>query len=155
MHKFIIESEGQQSESPWPDYCPPADTTELFITISLPNKQYYKKYGRWEDMFPQEQKQFIREYLESSIHELKRVGIHEKKYTIYELNKQNNIHLHGIMFLDNNLNWDYNLATIQKLIQRQLKCGCYGIKIERIKDIKNVLKYCNKQQQDMKYIAYI
>lgn len=70
--------------------------------------------------------------------------VKEEIYGNFELNKANNIHFHGIIFIDEKYNYEINYANIQKVFMRACKTNSYGVKIEKIKILDNVIKYCNK-----------
>lgn len=142
-NKFKLNE--SESLCPWPDFRQIQGYIPVFITISFQDKQRYNG-KQWSLIDNNEQYDIMSRIIKQSFQQyINQIDIDKCIYMIYELNKQFNVHAHGIFFIRSNFAWDYNYGILHKLIQRNSKCGSYGIDISTVKDIGNVLKYCNKQ----------
>lgn len=128
----------------------PEDHVPVFITLSLPDKKRYKHMGViqfWEDYDVNQQLYIMNDMLVNAKADCS-TNPQTKFDTLYgcfELNKHNNVHFHGIIFIGSRYAWDINIGNIAKKLKKACQCGTYGIKVEFIKHFEQCKDYITKR----------
>lgn len=132
----------------WQNYAEMVNGCHIFITISCdPKKVYMKKV--FEKMTPKEQWRFILLKFDKVLNEITKDGLRLKGYLLFpEYNKSHNIHLHGLITIASEQQYDYWTITMAKTMSPHFG-NKHSIKCEFVQHYKECFDYCSKDVNKM------
>lgn len=131
---------------------PTAVEAYIMVTLTIPHKKIYKdrKYRKYQDMIPDEQREVIYEHVITLISKLKFLLtidlIIDNFELVYELHKSGNLHAHAIIKINESCNnYEIHLIRIQKLWSQIVKGNNFSCKAKFVFDLNKAKEYVYKK----------